>query len=276
MPLPAPPARPSLFASPGTSASQWADPADAQRILCSLLPPPPVIKRVPDRLWWWGAAAVLAWALLGALLGVMKREGIDRSAPAEAVTKPTAMDAVRASSGAADGITPSAQAARIEFDPRAAARVTADMPYPATEAASAVAARMMRAAEAGSVDASASKPGKRPDQTVASRPPAPSAQRRADSDVDLLEAMVAHVGAPCQAPIRPDALGRPGEAIIRAWAAGSPDSPAACRWAACIDTAAFRRPPRRCIRRGRLRCRSGGIPSVAPPRGVPCRPRLAR
>lgn len=181
-PLPPHAARPSLF------AAGLADPADAQRILTCLLPRPPA-KRVPIRLWWVGAG-VMVFALSGALYGLMQ---LQRSMPATqpgaaaAMTAQTLPVAPAAPPVEARPVPPMPAAARIESD---AWPAVAPASHPSHELGQVAAPTTMPTAERRSAVV---KSRDRAPASVAS----PTAKRKEDSDVDLLEAIMARVsGSP--------------------------------------------------------------------------------
>lgn len=194
-PLPPHASRPSLFAAPGAlgvSGAGLADPADAQRILTCLLPQP-AAKRAPIRLRWVGAG-VMALTLLGALYEVMHSTSRERPAPSEAIVKralqPMATTSARAAADAEASVALPTQAARIESSALPAAPSASN---PFHELDQGAASMPMPPAERRSASV---KSGDR----VPARAASPIAKRQEDSDVDLLEAIMARVSGSPAAP----------------------------------------------------------------------------
>lgn len=221
-PLPPHAARPSLFAAPGPSAAGLGDSADALRILSSLTPPP-LASRVSFRPWWVGAGLTVL-ALLGALYGVMQSTSrapmrVDAPAPVAQMAKPTASTSAHAVPDAEARVALPAQVARIESADQSAApvpdpfREMSRRPVaasPAVAPSTPAAGKAIRGAVSARTPIKAGKAAEVPGTSA-------SARRRADSDVDLLEAVVAHVSRPAAVgqgsakPGRRDVVPRPAQ-----------------------------------------------------------------
>lgn len=200
-----------------------ADPADGQRILGSLLPPSAALRagRASTRMKWVAAAGVLALTLIGALHGVMQAQGAAHWVPVPVA----ASDRLKMPSQVATKAVPVAppvevaqkptQAARIESDPQASlptsepqladpfqALSQASVDKPVVAAAAATHGKP-RASQGEPLKAAVPEPGAQ--AALRTTAAGPSARRSADSDVDLLEAVVAHVsGRPAKAGAKPE------------------------------------------------------------------------
>ena len=215
----APHAHPSLFASKHAHPTGMADPADSVRILDSLVPQPAArrARRASTRWMWAAGAGFMVLALIGALYGVMQAQGAAQPrqvvvSRAESVVERTA--APRTSPASTAGDIEPVQAARIESDPQTSLQSTAASvadPFHALNQASPNTSAAATAAGAhgkghATKAASSKAAGSEADAKAAPRVAAltPTTRRRADSDVDLLEAMVAHVsGRPAAAGSKP-------------------------------------------------------------------------
>jgi hypothetical protein len=169
------------------------DPADSQRILASLLPPSAALRsgRASSRMKWAAAAGFMALALIGALYGVMQAQGAAHRTLAVAASGPPKV-APKAAPVVAPPVEPAqkpVQAARIESDPQAS------LPTNEPQVADPFQALGQASVEKPVVAAAAAVHGKPRAARGEPRTSAPgsSTKRHADSDVDLLEAVVAHV-----------------------------------------------------------------------------------
>lgn len=207
--------RPSLFAAPGRGPS---GPADAQRLLTSLLPPPPARRWAPRWPWLAVGAATLAvgagWAVRGlpdgGADGRQTAHQTARPVPAPALQPPLpAASAAVPVVAAAPLVATASQAARIEVEP---ARAPTRDPFlqlsPAPAAAPAASAQPARVA------ALPATPKAKRTPEVAAVSPAPvaaparpaagtSTTKAGDSDVDLIEAVMARVTGPSAAGSKP-------------------------------------------------------------------------
>ena len=194
--------RPSLFAAPGCAGS---DPSDARRLLTSLLPAAPA-SRWP---------AVPRWTVGGALLaGVAVAIWAVSSGPpvARAQTKRAISTPVAPQRSAASSVEPAAmpQGARIEVESPAPVIAAASAPVPVRDPFRGLSSSPPAAQSAASAQPVHAVTSASPATTRAALPAAAPgsvgaapARAAGDSDVDLIEAVMARVTGPAAASGKP-------------------------------------------------------------------------